>query len=275
MLGFNYYFKYGITASASYQKNDKTSSEQIQIVKNLPMGEGFGGRAFFERNQGEKENFNSYDLQLQYNGRFGQYSGEITGINKKEAYTFSVGGALTFVKDSFNITRSIQDSFGIVKVGDLKGVRVYLNNQDMGRTDASGKVLIPNLSSYYENQVSISDKDLPIEYSVTDVMRYVSPPLRSGSFIEFGATKIQSIIGMLKVRVKEGAKPVEYIEFRMIVDGKGLLSPTGKGGEFYLENIKPGKYRGEFNYLDKTYTFDIIIPKSDEIMIDLGEIVCE
>ena len=275
MLGLNYYFKYGITASASYQKTDKTSSERVQIAKNLPLGEGFGGRASFERNQGEKENFNNYDLQLQYNGRYGQYSGEFASINRMEAYTLSAGGAITFVKDSFNITRPIQDSFGLVKVGDLKGVRVYLNNQEIGRTGKSGKVIIPDMSSYYENQVSISDKDMPMEYSITDVMRYVSPPLRSGSFIEFGATKIQSIIGMLKVRVKEGTKPVEYIEFKMIVDGKELLSPTGKGGEFYLENIKPGKYRGEFKYLDKTYTFDIIIPKSDEIMIDLGEIVCE
>jgi hypothetical protein len=80
---------------------------------------------------------------------------------------------------------------------------------------------------------------------------------------------------MLKVRVKEGTKPAEYIEFKMIVDGKELLSPTGKGGEFYLENIKPGKYRGELKYVDKTYTFDIIIPKSDEMLIDLGEIICE
>jgi outer membrane usher protein len=275
MLGLSYYFKYGITASASYQKTDKTSNERIQIVKNLPLGEGFGGRVSFERNQGEKENFNNYDLQLQYNGRYGQYSGEITSVNRMEAYTLSAGGAITFVKDSFNITRPIQDSFGLVKVGDLKGVRVYLNNQEMGKTGKSGKVIIPDMSSYYENQVSISDKDMPMEYSVTDVMRYVSPPLRSGSFIEFGATKIQSIIGLLKVRVKEGTKPVEYIEFKMIVEGKELLSPTGKGGEFYLENIKPGKYRGEFKYLDKTYIFDIIIPKSDEIMIDLGEIICE
>jgi outer membrane usher protein len=275
MLGLNYYFNYGITASASYQKKDKISSERIQILKNLPVGEGFGGRASFERNQAEEENFNSYDLQLQYNGRYGQYSGEIASINRMEAYTLSAGGALTFVKDSFNITRPVQDSFGLVKVGDLKGVRVYLNNQEIGKTGKSGKVLVPDMSSYYENQVSIRASDLPMEYLVTDVMRYVSPPLRSGSFIEFGATKIQSIIGMLKVRVKEETKPAEYIEFKMIVDGKELLSPTGKGGEIYLENIKPGKYRGEFKYLDKAYTFDIIIPKSDEMLIDLGEIICE
>jgi hypothetical protein len=59
-----------------------------------------------------------------------------------------------------------------------------------------------------------------------------------------------------------------------MVEGKELLSPTGKGGELYLENIKPGKYRGEFKYLDKDYSFDIIIPKSEDIIVDLGEIIC-
>ena len=60
-----------------------------------------------------------------------------------------------------------------------------------------------------------------------------------------------------------------------MVEGKELLSPTGKGGEVYLENMNPGKYRGELRYLDKDYSFDIIIPKSDEIIVDLGEIICQ
>jgi outer membrane usher protein len=191
-----------------------------------------------------------------------------------EAYSLTAAGGITFIKDSLNFTRPIQDSFAVVKVGELKGVRVYLNNQEIGRTSESGKVLIPNIGSYYENQVSISDKDIPIEYQISEVLRYVSPPLRSGSYIEFGVTKMQSFFGTLKTKMDQEIKPLEYIEFKLLVEGKELLSPTGKGGELYLENIKPGKYRGEFKYLDKDYSFDIIIPKSDDIIVDLGEIIC-
>jgi hypothetical protein len=114
-----------------------------------------------------------------------------------------------------------------------------------------------------------------MEYTLSEVMKYVSPPFRGGSYIEFGATKIQGFTGTLKVKKGQEIKPLEYLEFKLIVEGKELLSPTGKGGEFYLENIKPGKYRGELRYLDKDYSFDIIMPKSDEIIVDLGEIVCE
>lgn len=195
-------------------------------------------------------------------------------MNQGETYSFSGAGGLSFIEGELNFSRPIQDSFALVKVGDLKGVRVYLNNEEIGRTGTSGKVLIPNLGSYYNNQISINDKDIPIEYTLTDVVRYVSPPLRSGSTIEFGATKMQAFVGMLKVKVNGEIRPVEYIEFKLMVDGKPLLSSTGKGGEFYFENIKPGKYKGEFKYLDKIFTFDIIFPKSEEVLVEVGEIVC-
>jgi outer membrane usher protein len=273
-ISINYYFKHGITASSGYQRTDGTSSERIQVTKSLPLGEGFGGRAAFEANQAEPKNFNNYNLQLQYNAKYGQYGGEFISANRAETYSLTAAGGLTFVKDTLNFSRPIQDSFALVKVGDLKDVRVYLSNQEIGRTGASGKVLIPNLGSYYDNQISISDKDIPMEYTVSEVMKYVSPPLRSGSYVEFGAAKIQAFIGTLKVKVGQEIKPLEYIEFKLLVEGRELLSPTGKGGEFYLENIKPGKYRGEFKYLDKDYSFDIIIPKSEDIIVDLGEIIC-
>ena len=67
MVGVIYYFKHEISASASYQRTDRVSSERIQILKSLPAGEGFGGRASFERNQSESETLNNYNIQLQYN----------------------------------------------------------------------------------------------------------------------------------------------------------------------------------------------------------------
>jgi outer membrane usher protein FimD/PapC len=274
-ISINYYFNHGVTASSSYQRMDGNSSERIQIVKSLPLGEGFGGRASFEANQAESKNFNNYNLQLQYNAKYGQYGAEFISTDRAETYSLTAAGGFTFVKDTLDFSRPVQDSFAVVKVGDLKGVRVYVSNQEIGRTGSTGKVLIPNLGSYYENQISINDKDIPMEYTISEVMKYVSPPLRSGSYIEFGATKIQSFIGTLKVRVGQEIKPLEYIEFKLMVEGKELLSPTGKGGEFYLENIKPGKYRGELKYLDKSHFFDIVIPKSEDVLVDLGEIICE
>jgi outer membrane usher protein len=275
-IGFTYYFKRRITASAAYRSANGTSRERVQVLKNLPLGEGFGGRASFERDNGVSETFNNYNLQLQYNGRYAQFTGEILEVGDADFYSLSAAGGLSLVKDVFSVSRPIEDSFAVVDVGgDLNGVRVYLNNQEMGRTGASGKVLIPTLSSYYDNQISISDRDIPIEYAITDVMKYVSPPLRSGSYIEFMASKMQAFVGTLKIAVDGKIRPVEFIDFKLTVDGKDLFSYTGRGGEFYLENIAPGKYEGQFKLLDKVFAFDIVFPESDDMLVDLGEVLCE
>lgn len=275
MLRLNYFFKKGITASGGYQRSHGISSEQLQVMKNLPLGEGFGGRILAERAEGQEGTIGAYDLQLQYNGRYGQLAGECSRADRTDAYSFSVAGAVAYVGRTLGLTRPIQDSFALVKVGDLKDVQVFFNNQEMGRTDASGKILIPNLGSYQDNQITVNDRDIPMEYTLSEVARYVSPPLRSGSFVEFGATKIQAVIGTLKVKIGEALKTAEYVEFKLMVEGKERLFPTGKDGEFYLENLKPGTYRGQVHFLDKDRFFEVTVPKSDEILVDIGEVICE
>ncbi|MFA5323327.1 MAG: hypothetical protein WC373_11705, partial [Smithella sp.] len=85
--------------------------------------------------------------------------------------------------------------------------------------------------------------------------------------------------------------------------GNKLLSPTGKGGEFYLENslpadekaeatdtqscrsiterikaggntILPGTYRATVEYEDGKCEFSITFPETEELFTDIGEIQC-
>jgi hypothetical protein len=84
----------------------------------------------------------------------------------------------------------------------------------------------------------------------------------------------------------------------MQINGKKITFPTGKGGELYFENIisseqpefkdcsymdkeddsfviKPGKYKATFDYRGKICSLDIVIPESDEMIVDLGDIECD
>ena len=49
----------------------------------------------------------------------------------------------------------------------------------------------------------------------------------------------------------------------------------GKGGEFYLENIPPGKWPARLYLKDKHCAFKMYFPERDEIYVDMGEIACE
>jgi outer membrane usher protein len=160
-------------------------------------------------------------------------------------------------------------------VDNHAGVRVYQNNQEIGRTDARGKVFLPTMGSYVENQISIADKDVPMDYSLGEINRLVSPPLRSGSVIRFDARKYQAVTGKLYAKVDGESRPVEYHEIRMETDGREIAFPTGKAGEFYLENLPPGTYPASFEYKGRMCVVGLKVPESGEAIIDLGGITCE
>src|SRR5574341_2562451 len=163
--------------------------------------------------------------------------------------------------------------FGGVTSTTSTGVPV--NNQEIGRTDLSGRLFLPNLASYFENQVSIDDKDVPIDYTLSEVMRTVSPPLRSGSVIPFAAKKFQAVTGFVRLRREGETKALEVYEGKGAVAGKEIAFPTGKGGEFYLGDIPPGTHRAQVQYNGNRCGFDIVVPRSDEMILDLGVLFCE
>jgi outer membrane usher protein len=135
--------------------------------------------------------------------------------------------------------------------------------------------LVPVLSSYLDNQVSINDKDIPLNYRVGEVVRYVSPPLRSGSVIRFDVRPFQAVTGVLKVRFDGQVEPVEFQEVPMTGEGGTFAVPTGKGGEFYVEDVRPGRYRLSLEHRGRTCIIEVVVPKSAEAIVDLGELVCE
>ena len=274
-VGLQYYFKKGITGSLAQRTEDSRSRQRIQVIKNLPAGKGVGYRAYYERNHTDEDDAANYETALQYNTQYGHYTGEIQSTEAGKKYTFSASGSLTFIKNSFNLSRPVQDSFALVKAGNLKGVRTYLSNQEAGRTNTSGTVLVPDLNSYYDNRISINDKDIPIDYSLAEVVKYVSPPFKGGAYVEFDIRKFQAVTGKLYVKVKDGTKPVEYRNVKLSHNGTITNFLTAEEGEFYLEDIKPGRHKAEFTYSGKDCRFDIIIEESEEILLNLGNITCE
>jgi len=277
-LRLTYYWK-DITMSLDHYRDDKNDTTSFQIQKNAPVGEGYGFRATADRKdtpEGESTFFNPF---FQYNGRYGIYSGEYRGLYDKtgsnETYQLSASGGIVYVGNTVGLTRPVYDSFGLIKIGEIQDVEVFQNNQRIGRTGTSGKVFIPNMNSYTDNIIIINDTNLPMNYSIGEASRRVSPPFRSGSFINFDVARMQGITGSLKITTDGAVKAVEFQEIDITVNGKKVAFPTGKGGEFYLENIPPGRYPAQFNYMEKPLTFDIIIPKVDDIIIDLGSIVVE
>jgi outer membrane usher protein len=267
--------------SVNLQKDGGGGSQGVQVQKNAPVGEGFGYRVSASREDRSDSRSLFVNPYAQYNGPYGIYSAEFSGkyptgaTNSSESIRLNASGGIACVGRTIAFGRPISDSYGVVKVGDLKGVRVYHNNHLIGRTDGTGKALIPVMASYQDNHVSIDDRDIPVEYSLEKVGKYVSPPLRSGTFLSFDAVRLRAFTGRIERRTREGTAPLGLCEAKLTVDGKEVPFVTDGQGEFYLENIPAGSHRGSIEKAGRTYYITIRIPRSDDTMVDLGGILAE
>lgn len=280
MLGVNYYPGRDLSLAASFREADGVRTETAQAQKNLPAGEGWGYRASVERMDSSALSSTAVNPSVQYNARFGSYAAEyrgerIDGGGGSGLVRLSAYGGVAYVGGTFGFSRPIADSFGLVTVGGLEGVRVYHNHQEMGRTDGRGMLFLPALGSYYENQISIADKDVPIEYSLREVLKVVSPPLRSGSKIPFEVKRVQAVTGTLAMRRDGVWKPAEYVEVRLPEEGREIAFPTGKGGEFYVEDLGHGIHAAYVEQEGKRCLFELNVPATDDMIVDLGRLTCE
>jgi outer membrane usher protein len=278
-LGLTYFPWKDITLSLNLSQDKNTNSESLQIQKNAPTGEGYGYHLSAGRTDAPDNEANYLNPYFQYNGRYGIYSAEYNGqydnTGTNETYQLSASGSMVYVNKTIGLSRPVSDSFGIVKVGDLKDITVYQNNQDMGKTDSRGTIVLPNLVSYIDNSVSINDKEMPINYSLSRSTVYIAPLLRSGTFLKFDTAKIQAVTGRLGIKTDGTIKPIEMKEIAIVIEGKKVLFPTGRDGEFYIENISPGIHSATVNYMNRSYIFSLTIPKSDDMIIDLGGVTIE
>jgi outer membrane usher protein len=260
------------TGSLSYQNSEGPGGGTLALQKSLPLGTGYGYR--FQAGAQAGMTNPLLDTLVQYQGPYGRYEANYSRIDGHNVSLLNTAGGLAFIGGDFFLTRPVQDSFAVIQVPSVGGVRGYSSNQEVGYTNSKGNLFVPNLLAYYGNKLSISDKDLPLNYTIAATEKLVAPPYRGGAVVSFPINRVQSISG--KVRLDDHGMAVTPAYGQLSVHGKASQSesPIGKLGEFYLENLGAGRYWATVDYKDKVCEFNVDIPNSDESEINLGTIVC-
>jgi outer membrane usher protein FimD/PapC len=278
-VGVNIFLDRDHTVAASVRADRNVDSESLQFIRRQPTGEGLGYTITADRFADPTGHSLRLDSSAQYNAPAAILRAQITrdrstlGVVTDDLRA-SVAGSIAVVDGASAAGRPVTGSFGIVRVGELQGVGVLVNGERVGQTDANGRVFVPTLSAYVDNDVSIASETVPIEYSMSEVSRKMSPWYRGGTLIDFPMKKLQAFTGMLKVASPEGTKPVEFVKVRLDAVPDAQPFQTGRGGEFYLENLQPGTYRAAAQVGGKPCVFDLVVPASKDIFVDLGNVVC-
>jgi outer membrane usher protein len=261
----NYFFGENTTASLSEQVQGKASSQMLQVFQPTPIGTGMGYRATITTGAGANQS-----ASVQYQAPFGIYEGDFQHLNGKTSADLLLSGGLTAIGDSLFATRPVQEGYALVQVPDVPGVTVNLSNEPVGKTDSHGNVLVPNLLPYFGNSISISQRDIPLDYEVDQSQVLIAPPFRGGAFVRFPVFRIQEIFGSI-VLVIHGKKVVPaYGDLSFMVGKKVMDSPLGEDGEFYFQNIPPGDYEALVRFQEKAYIITLHVPESKSSFLDLG-----
>lgn len=268
-LALSYQLGRNTLAAVAQQGGSVGSGSGLSVQQSLPLGTGVGYR--FSHGTGSEL---TDDDVFQYQGSTGLYQASYLQAGGVSGNDLSAAGGLVDARDGIMFTRAVEDGFAVIDVPNLPGVRGYYNNQLVGRTDAEGRLFVPNLLSYYGNMLQISDQDIPLDYSIDDTEQTVAPPYRGGALVTFGVQKVSAITGKLVVDEMHKSSVPSFGELRVNVNGHFLTSEIGRRGEFYVEDLAPGGYPARVEYANGACAFQLVVPKSESAITDVGPVHC-
>jgi outer membrane usher protein len=130
-------------------------------------------------------------------------------------------------------TEQVYDSVSVVTVPGYEGVTVFRDNQPVGKTDADGRLLIPNVRAYEENNVRLEPRDLPIDATVDSDRVLIVPRSRGAVVARFPVKRQSSAIVIVKRA--DGTWPPAGAE--VTFEGGVDASFTGYDGEVFVSDL--------------------------------------
>ena len=256
-------------ASTSAVRGPDGLRTAVDMQQPLPVGNGLGYQL-----HGETGDRNASSGVLQYQGSYGRYEvrREITGGASHT--NVNIAGALVGIGGGVYATRPVRNSYALIRVPGVGGVRGYSSHQEIGRTNRVGNLLIPDLLPYYGNELNIADTDIPIDYIVPDVDMTLAPPYRGGAVVLFPVRRIQRVTGSVVLVGVAGEEQPSFGEITVSAGGEQMTSPLGNAGEFYFENLPEGRHEASVTHDGRSCTFMVTVPSSTEAAIALGTLKC-
>ena len=263
-----YNFGGGTTADLGATGGSNTGSATAGVQKSLPLGEGWGYQL---RSTVDRDQATSGLGQVQYQGAYGSYLATYDRVAGGNAGSATAAGALVLIDGTVMASRPVQEGFALVQVPGVEGVRGYLNNQEIGRTNSSGNLLIPTLQPYYGNRLRIGDADVPLDYQIGAVEQVVATTLRAGALVRFDVHRMTTVKG--QVRMDLNGQPAVPAFGEMTVDAS-LRSPLGAEGQFWFGDLTVGKHAARVEFRDGTCRFEMEVPAGAGTVVNLGTVSC-
>jgi outer membrane usher protein len=230
------------------------------VLENPPIGPGYGWRI------GAATSGN-YDVEGRAQWRALEVEAEAARNQGVSGQSVFASGAATLLDGALHATREVNGSFGVVDVGGIAGVPVYLDNQLVTRSDASGRALLYNLRAYEDNRIGIAPEELPLDTEIQSRRLVLAPPFRSGVVARFPVTRIHGATFRL---VTEAGLPVPA---GATVHFNGGDFPVAFDGMTYVTTAAAAG-TGHVSWDGEACDFESPAPPAGQVQPDLGTLTC-
>jgi outer membrane usher protein len=266
IIAVNLIFSLGSRTSigASASRQSGSGQEQVQMQQNLPAGRGFGYRVAVGAGSAD-----AWDATLNYQTDFGTYALHSVRVDNQSSQSAEAQGGIAMLDGEFFLSRKLDQSFAVVRVGDYSNVRIYADNQEVAVTDATGTALVPHIRAYERNPVSIEQADLPLDVEFGALQKDAVPYRRSGVLLDF---EVKPSDGALLLLVRADGSPVPAGAVAQIA-GIGEEFPVGLHGETYVTGLSKSSLVRVTGAGQDCETTAVFVPSADPVP-KLGPYVC-
>ncbi len=222
----------GTLAFSAERSKDGQDLQRVNYSQAVPVGGGMGYNLGYATG-GNRDDYRQADLtwrlqsvQLQV-GAYGS-SGEMTRWA-------DASGSLVLMDAGLFAANRIDDAFVVVSTSGYADVPVRYENQQIGRTDRNGHLLVPYSSGYYRGKYEIDPMDLPADVLAPQVEQRVAVRRGSGYLLEFPLKRVLAASLVLVDAEQQELK----LGSRVRHQESGGEAVVGWDGLVYLENLAP------------------------------------
>ncbi|WP_277505583.1 fimbria/pilus outer membrane usher protein [Pseudomonas hunanensis] len=222
----------GTLAFSAERSKDGQDLQRVNYSQAVPVGGGVGYNLGYATG-GNRDDYRQADLtwrlqsvQLQV-GAYGS-SGEMTRWA-------DASGSLVLMDAGLFAANRIDDAFVVVSTSGYADVPVRYENQQIGRTDRNGHLLVPYSSGYYRGKYEIDPMDLPADVLAPQVEQRVAVRRGSGYLLEFPLKRVLAASLVLVDGNQRELKLGSRVRHRE----SGGEAVVGWDGLVYLENLAP------------------------------------
>ncbi|SSR16893.1 porin [Acinetobacter nosocomialis] len=149
-------------------------------------------------------------------------------------------GALVWLNRQLNLSKSVDNAFALVKVGDTSNIDVFRSLAPIGQTNRKGYVFIHDILPYINYDLSFDQDQIPIEYKVDNPIYKIVALNQRGYFVDFPVVHTQQVIVKLKDRNGNLFPRASKV---YINHDENNPYPVDKEGNVYLYGLVPATYQ--------------------------------